>query len=796
MFKENLSLMPLARCLCAPLLLAACSGGPSPTAETIDAIGGFPDKALDQSDANASVEAGDQLGRSLATGDFNGDGYPDLAAGSPYEDDGATDTGFVVIFYGGPGGAGSGGTERFTQRSVVTGTNENGDHFGWSLAAGNFNGDAFDDLAIGVPDEDTDGATDTGFVAIMLGSSRGLLPSNSEAITQNAVQFSANENGDHFGWSLAAGNFDGDAFDDLAVGVPREDLVSRENTGMVVILHGSSSGLLPANSQAFLQSDVGSESNEAGDQFGHSLAVGDFNGDTFDDLAIGAPYENIGSASDSGMVAILYGASGGLSSAGSEAITQSAVQGTGNENGDAFGWSLAVGNFDGDAFDDLAVGSPLENWGSVVDAGVVALLFGSGNGLLPSRSQLLHQGIIDRGHEPNDRFGYSLTTEDFDEDGIDDLIVGVPLENGIVTDNGAIAAFFGGASGLLPVRAEWLTQSAFGGGEESGDRFGWALAAADFNDDGRPELAVGAPFEDRGSAADAGVIRVGALEAALPELVSTQAAIVIDTNTGAVLGAKQPDERRAMASTTKIMTALLLAEALGRGDINLTDIVTIGSAPPQAGGREIGLATGDTISVEDLIHTLMLRSGNDSAAALAEHLDGTQSRFVSRMNDRATDLGLSNTSFVNPHGRDPEDTVPNLCSGNEFDKPACAHFSTARDLAHLGRFALSEPLLAQWVSTQRWSTTTWRDSRGNSKNSSYCNSNFLIRTGVSGCSSRPQRYPGAYGIKTGSTGRAGNCLVGAAATVDGDVISVVLGASEGDRYTDTTTVLDWGMAQP
>ena len=144
----------------------------------------------------------------------------------------------------------------------------------------------------GVPWEDTGGATDTGMIAILFGSGSGLLPSNSEAITQNSVVSSTNEDGDRFGYSLATGDFDRDGYDDLAVGVPYEDTGGANDTGMVAILFGSNAGLLPSNTEAITQNSVVSTTNETGDRFAFSLATGDLDGDGYDDLAVGVPYED------------------------------------------------------------------------------------------------------------------------------------------------------------------------------------------------------------------------------------------------------------------------------------------------------------------------------------------------------------------------------------------------------------------------------------------------------------------------------------------------------------------------
>jgi D-alanyl-D-alanine carboxypeptidase len=198
----------------------------------------------------------------------------------------------------------------------------------------------------------------------------------------------------------------------------------------------------------------------------------------------------------------------------------------------------------------------------------------------------------------------------------------------------------------------------------------------------------------------------------IPDLQSPSA-IVIDHATGKVLGSKDPDTRRAMASVTKIMTAILAVEYVKEDDI-LNELVTIEKSDKDKDGEggkgtqlalevntkddpnspiKLTLEVGDKISFGDLLYGMIRLSANDAAVAIARHVAGSREAFVKRMNERASELGLQNTSFVGASGVDPEDYVTG-CKGDDFDNPLCAHYSTARDLANLTRHALSEPLLA------------------------------------------------------------------------------------------------------
>jgi disulfide bond formation protein DsbB len=220
---------------------------------------------------------------------------------------------------------------------------------------------------------------------------------------------------------------------------------------------------------------------EANDQFGYALSGGDFDDDGYDDLAIGVPNEGIGTADYAGAVNVLYGSSSGLSSTGNQMWHQNSPGILGIcESGDNFGWSLSVGDFDNDGYDDLAIGVFLEDIGTYADAGAVNVLYGSSTGLSSTGNQLWHQntpGILGLS-EIVDSFGWSLSVGDFDNDGYDDLAVGVPYEDlGINLDAGAVNVIYSSVGGLTAIGDQLWHQNSPGilGICEFMDLFGHSL---------------------------------------------------------------------------------------------------------------------------------------------------------------------------------------------------------------------------------------------------------------------------------------------------------------------------------
>ncbi len=246
--------------------------------------------------------------------------------------------------------------------------------------------------------------------------------------------------------------------------------------------------------------------------------------------------------------------------------------------------------------------------------------------------------------------------------------------------------------------------------------------------------------------------------------IAGKSALLMDMATGTVLYEQNAHEKLAPASVTKVMTMLLIMEAIDSGKIGWNDTVTASEAAAAKGGSQIFLKVGETMSVTDMVKSIAVSSANDCACAMAEHIAGSEAGFVELMNSRARELGMNDTNFVN-------------CTGLDDGEDAKTHLTSAYDIA-----LMSQELMKNHPDIQKF-TTIWMDTVRNGA-FGLSNTNKLVRF-----------YPGATGLKTGFTAGAGYCL-SATATRDGlSLIAVVMGCETSQaRFGACKQLLDYGFA--
>lgn len=427
--------------------------------------------------------------------DLDGDGYDDVVAGAPGEAIGSrTDAGAANLIFGSIDSLHAGGNILLRQGgSSLPGSAEAGDEFGSAVTYGDFNRDGYADSVIGSPHEDVGGSSSSGLVTVVPGGRFGPVLSDAVNISQAGPVPGAAEANDLFGSALAAGDFNGDAFDDLAIGVPGEDLNGVNSAGSVVVLFGSSAGLV-LSGISFSQKGPIPGGAESGDKFGTALSVGDFDADGYDDIVVSAPFEDLGSISDAGNVAVIPGSPSGPDENSAFAFSQSGSVPGAPEAGDKFGRSLATGDLNGDHIDDLVIGVPGEALGTKTDAGLVTILFGSGSGLVIGGVSFSQSGSYPGSPEKGDEFGKSVAVADMDDDGFEDIIVGAPGEDlASKANTGALIVVFTNSGGPKAGGSRMYDMGDWGVGLRAGQKLGTSIRTGDFNGDGHFDAAAGAP---------------------------------------------------------------------------------------------------------------------------------------------------------------------------------------------------------------------------------------------------------------------------------------------------------------
>ena len=468
---------------------------------------------VSQNSENISDDAqtGDNFGGALAFGDFDADGHLELVIGAPDEDFGGAliNTGAVHVLQGRGLAFATAGDRFFEQtNSPGAGASEPDDHFGAALAVGDFDGDGYDDLAVGTPDE--------GFVAAGHCGEFGLC--NGFGVVQ--IQWGgANGLGNHFdtfnfldlglvsldsgafalrmGTALAAGDGDGDGLFELAIGIPNASVGGDARAGVVAIFEGTADRTFVDVGRIHRLSDSGNN-----DHIGTTTAFGHFQRTDEPYFVGGGPDSDIGVDNDAGVVAQQS------TSLGSPRPDLDQVDvGGGNQDNDFFGGALAVGDFDRDGVDDLAIGAPGNDHGGENDAGTVFIAYGGGAAGLPTGGhQVLGQSDISSTDEANAKFGTALAAGDIDGDGFDDLLVGAPGRGN--DDRGFVYIFHGSNAGLVVSGSVVFSAPTIGGAAQANAHFGSVLAAGDIDGNGTAEVAIGVPQQNIGIALGAGEVFV------------------------------------------------------------------------------------------------------------------------------------------------------------------------------------------------------------------------------------------------------------------------------------------------
>ncbi|WP_213455506.1 FG-GAP repeat protein [Rhizomonospora bruguierae] len=328
----------------------------------------------------------------------------------------------------------------------------------------------------------------------------------------DSVVVGSPEADDNFGMQIVTGDFNGDRRADVAIGNPAESIGTKLNAGAVTVLYGQPTapylGLIP-NGTNWITQDTGNlpGSVEAKDYFGAALTTGDFNGDGYADLAIGAPGEAIGKVGSAGAVWVLYGGSYGLRTDNAVAYNESsaAIPGV-EEKNDHFGSSLAAGDITGDGRDDLVINVAGETVsGTTGAAGCLVLLKGSASGVTTSGVTNVCVPQINIGGHIN-----TVAVGRFHGGSNADVVLYADQAKGAPTSSGALVVLRGSSGGISANNLMMITQNSPGVSDvaEAGDLFGAALSVGDINGDGADDLAVGAPGEDTGAGANEGAVQV------------------------------------------------------------------------------------------------------------------------------------------------------------------------------------------------------------------------------------------------------------------------------------------------
>lgn len=451
---------------------------------------------IDQRDIGGDSSGGDLFGSSIEVVDIDADGFADIVVGASGEAAGLeVNAGAFTVIPGSANGPKLGQARTYRQGDGLPDAAELDDFFGFTMTSGDFDGDGHGDLVVTAPFEDIDGVVDAGAVMVIPGSADGLVPADAVLLHQTAATGGLGQS-EFFGWSVTSGDFDDDGDDDLAVGVPGEDIGGRNNAGAVVVFDGSRTGIDAQSGRVFSQAGPVRNRPEAEDFFGFDLAAADLDCDGDDDLAVGVPNETLGSAGIvAGMVNVIPGSDDGLTTDGTSRLAQGRNGVAGERDFNQFGAALAAGDFDGDGCGDLAISAHTTDVGGdgvrsctqdpdcAREAGAVVIVYGDRAWpRIGGTAHLTQRGPIRGRPEAGDFFGRTLTVLDVNGDGRDELVVGVPREDfRNARDAGMVTVIRANRHGLTVRRDYSFTQAGtIAGKREAGEQFGSSLPGSTF----------------------------------------------------------------------------------------------------------------------------------------------------------------------------------------------------------------------------------------------------------------------------------------------------------------------------